>query len=121
MIAVLPFRSWVMAPETTPQRKLIGVASRSLPWKDRPMPPGPAREDAERRSREQAARASDASNQPVSDAASPRAPVSPAGIIALQHGVGNAAVSRAMLARDDGATATAAPGARTPDEAFADA
>jgi hypothetical protein len=85
------------------------------------MAPGPVREDGERRSREQAERAPDASNQPVSDVASSRAPVSPAGIIALQHGVGNAAVSRAMLARDDGATATAAPGAKTPDEAFADA
>ena len=52
-----------------------------------------------------------------------RAPMSPSGLLALQQSAGNAAVQRAILARNgDGATATATPsGAKTPDQAFADA
>ncbi len=72
--------------------------------------------DAERRSREKTA-------TPSVEEPLPPAPMSTAGLLALQRSAGNAAVQRAILARNgDGATAApAAPGAKTPDQAFADA
>lgn len=77
------------------------------------MAAGHVHEDEERRSREKATRASDASHQPDP------APTTAAGVLAMQRGAGNAAVARAILARDDGATAAPAAGAKTPDQAFA--
>jgi hypothetical protein len=70
--------------------------------------------------------------RPVEKAAEPpepveipdaRDPMSAFGLLALQQSAGNVAVQRAILARNGGgATATAAPtGAKTPDQAFADA
>jgi hypothetical protein len=91
------------------------------------MAAGHVREDEEDRGREQAARASVAPAQPVREPAAlrelaaPHAPMTAAGVLALQQRAGNAAVQRAILARDDTATAAPAGGAKTPDEAFADA
>ena len=91
------------------------------------MAAGHVREDEEDRGREQNARASVVPAQPVREPAAarelvtPHAPMTAAGVLALQQRAGNAAVQRAILARDDTATAAPAGGAKTPDDAFADA
>jgi hypothetical protein len=88
------------------------------------MATGHVREDEEHRGREQVARAP---VEPVPDRDESReliparAPATAAGILALQQRAGNAAVQRAILARDDTATAAPAGGAKTPDQAFDDA